>query len=486
MIVSPAGRSVGQRAKGDGDENLPYVPGWQVSMSLFGERTILTVGRLTALIRGVLEENFEHVWVEGEVSNLALPSSGHLYFTLKDSGAQIRCVMFRASVRALRFRLQNGMNLVVRGRVSVYEQRGEYQFLAEYLEPKGIGALQLAFTQLKEKLAQEGLFDESRKKRLPGLPQRIGIVTSTAGAALHDILTVLRRRHAGVDVLIFPVKVQGEGAAEEIAAAIRDFNRYGNVDVLIVGRGGGSMEDLWAFNEEVVARAVSASRIPVVSAVGHEVDFTIADLAADLRAPTPSAAAEMVVKSREELENNLRHLSHRLAHAVGRRMAACGERISGMVRALKDPMLLVGNLFQRIDDLQDRMQRALAAELRLLREGLSGDVHRLRLCHPALAMERCREKMLALDGRMGTAMNRILDGFRERASVDAARLQAFSPLATLRRGYSIARKPEDGTVVRDSCQVQAGDRLEVLFGRGSAECIVEKALSKRDARAPGA
>ncbi len=477
---------MGQRAKGDGDENLPQVPGWQEGMSLFGERAILTVGRLTALIRGVLEENFEHVWVEGEVSNLALPSSGHLYFTLKDSGAQIRCVMFRASARALRFRLQNGMMLVVRGRVSVYEQRGEYQFLAEYLEPKGIGALQLAFTQLKEKLAKEGLFEESRKRRLPGLPQRIGIVTSTAGAALHDILTVLRRRHAGVDVLIFPVKVQGEGAAEEIAAAIRDFNRYGNVDVLIVGRGGGSMEDLWAFNEEVVARAVSASRIPVVSAVGHEVDFTIADLAADLRAPTPSAAAEMVVKSREELENDLRHLSQRLSHAVGRRMAACGERLSGMVRALKDPMLLVGNLIQRIDDLQDRMQRALAADLRLLREGLSGDVHRLRLCHPALAMERCREKMLALDGRMGSAVNRILDGFRERASVDAARLQAFSPLATLQRGYSIARKPEDGTVVRDSCQVQAGDRLEVLFGCGSAECIVEKALSKRDARASGA
>jgi len=452
---------------------------------LFEERTILTVSRLTGLIRGVLEENFEHVWIEGEVSNLALPSSGHLYFTLKDAGAQIRCVMFRASARALRFRLQNGMMLVVRGRVSVYGQRGEYQFLVEYLEPKGVGALQLAFIQLKEKLAKEGLFDESRKKRLPGLPRKIGIVTSTSGAALHDILTVLRRRHACVDVLISPVKVQGEGAAEEIAGAIRDFNRYRDVDVLIVGRGGGSMEDLWAFNEEVVARAVFSSRIPVISAVGHEVDFTIADLAADLRAPTPSAAAEMVVKSREELESNLRHLSHRLSNAIERRLAACRERLGGLQRALKDPMLLVGNLLQRIDDLGDRMQRAMSGDLRLLREGLAGDMHRLRLCHPALAVERSREKVLALDGRMSAAMNRSMDGFRERVSVDAARLQALSPLATLQRGYSVVRKPEDGTVVRDSRQLKTGDRIEVLFGRGSAGCIVEKTLSGQDKRAPG-
>ncbi|MEA5113468.1 MAG: exodeoxyribonuclease VII large subunit [Geobacteraceae bacterium] len=454
-------------------------------MSLFEERTVLTVSRLTGLIRGVLEENFEHVWVEGEVSNLALPSSGHLYFSLKDAGAQIRCVMFRASARALRFKLQNGMMLVVRGRVSVYDQRGEYQFLVEYLEPKGVGALQLAFIQLKDKLAKEGLFDESRKKRLPGLPLKIGIVTSTSGAALHDILTVLRRRHAGVDVLISPVKVQGEGAAEEIAGAIRDFNRYGDVDVMIVGRGGGSMEDLWAFNEEVVARAVFSSRIPVISAVGHEVDFTIADLAADLRAPTPSAAAEMVVKSREELENSLRHLSHRLFNALDRRMSACRERFDGLVRSLKDPMLLVGNLFQRIDDLQGRMQRAMAGDLRLLGEGLSANMHRLRLCHPALAVERCREKLLALDGRMNSAFSHNLDGCRERASVNAARLHAYSPLATLLRGYSIVRKPEGGMVIRDSRQVDTGDRLEVLFGRGSAECVVEKKLPEKNTRGPG-
>lgn len=440
---------------------------------MFEERTILTVSRLTGLIRGVLEENFEHVWVEGEVSNLALPSSGHLYFTMKDAGAQIRCVMFRASARALRFKLQNGMMLVVRGRVSVYDQRGEYQFIVEYLEPKGVGALQLAFIQLKEKLAKEGLFEESRKKPLPGLPLRIGIVTSSSGAALHDILTVLRRRHAGVDVLISPVKVQGEGAAEEIAAAIRDFNRYGGVDVLIVGRGGGSIEDLWPFNEEVVARAICSSRIPVISAVGHEVDFTIADLAADLRAPTPSAAAEMVVKSREEMENHLQHLSHRLYNALDRRMAFCRERLNNNMKALKDPMMLVGNLFQRIDELRDRMLRALRGELRVLKEGLAGDMHRLKLSHPVLDIERCRERLLALDARMGNAITRILGGHRERASVNAARLHAYSPLATLERGFSIVRL-EDGTLVRDSRQIETGDRLVLLFGHGTAVCVVEK------------
>src|SRR5512136_2779310 len=270
-------------------------------MDIFADKRILTVSRLTALIRSTLEENFEHVWVEGEVSNLSTPSSGHLYFTLKDAGAQLRCVMFKGAVRNLRFRLKDGMGLILRGRITVYEQRGDYQLIAEYAEPLGIGALQLAFEQLKERLVREGLFDESRKKPLPVLPQRIGVVTSPTGAAIHDILTVVNRRFANVQILIVPVRVQGDGAAAEIAAAIDDVNRYGAVDVMIVGRGGGSLEDLWAFNEEAVARAIARSRIPVISAVGHETDYTIADFAADLRAPTPSAAAELAVKDRDEL-----------------------------------------------------------------------------------------------------------------------------------------------------------------------------------------
>ncbi len=296
-------------------------------MELFSDRKILTVSRLTALIKGVLEENFEHVWVEGEISNLAMPVSGHLYFTLKDAAAQLRCVMFRASSRALRFKPKDGMGVVVRGRVSLFEPRGEYQLIVEYLEPQGIGALQLAFSQLKERLAKEGLFAEAHKKPIPRLPQRIGVVTSATGAAIHDILNVLNRRFANVEVLIYPVKVQGEGAAREIAQAVKDFNRYGNIDVMIVGRGGGSIEDLWAFNEEVVARAIYHSRIPVISAVGHEVDFTIADFVADLRAPTPSAAAELVVKSKAELDAELDALSHRLRQAIHRSLADCRGKV---------------------------------------------------------------------------------------------------------------------------------------------------------------
>lgn len=444
-------------------------------MDLFAEKRILTVSQLTQLIRGVLEENFEHVWLEGEVSNLATPASGHLYFTLKDAGAQIRCVLFRASARAIRFKIQNGTGLVLRGRVSVFDQRGEYQFIAEYLEPKGIGALQLAFNQLKEKLAREGLFDEAHKKPLPGLPRRIGVVTSATGAAIHDILTVLKRRHASVEVLIIPVKVQGEGAAREIAAAIRDFNLYREVDVLIVGRGGGSMEDLWAFNEEVVARAISASRIPVVSAVGHEVDFTIADFVADLRAPTPSAAAEMVVRSREELEGEVRHLTKRLSSAMGRRLDGIRERSEGLIRSLKDPSLLVGHLSQRVDDLAARVEDALLRNLHRRRERLDALAHRLRIMNPAVETERCRERLLTLSAMMENAMQRLLDGLREQTAVNGARLHVLSPLATLDRGYCIARRLPDGAIIREAVLLEPGDRLGLTFRRGSARCVVESA-----------
>jgi exodeoxyribonuclease VII large subunit len=440
---------------------------------MFTEKRILTVSQLTALIREVVEENFEHVWLEGEVSNLAVPASGHLYFTLKDAGAQIRCVLFRASSRALKFKIQNGMALVLRGRVSVYDQRGEYQFIAEYLEPKGIGALQLAFVQLKEKLAREGLFDESHKKSLPGLPRRIGVVTSTSGAAIHDILTVLRRRHAGVEVLIRPVTVQGEGAAAEIAAAIRDFNRYRDVDVLIVGRGGGSMEDLWAFNEEQVARAIHASRIPVISAVGHEVDYTISDFVADLRAPTPSAAAELVVKSRQELDAELSNLSHRLTLAMERIIAGTRGRTEGLLASLKDPSLWVGHLMQRVDELSDRAERALQGKLSLSRERFSGLSHRLHIRHPALELERFRERLVIASDRMASAMHRMIEGAREKTAVNAARLSVLSPLATLERGYSITRSFPEGAIIRTSTQLRSGDHVIVTFRQGSASCVIE-------------
>src|SRR5512136_382311 len=325
-------------------------------MDLFAEKRILTVTQLTSLIRGVLEENFEHVWVEGEVSNLAMPVSGHLYFTLKDAGAQLRCVMFRASARVLKFKPKDGMGLIVRGRVSLFEPRGEYQLIVEYLEPQGIGALQLAFAQLKERLAKEGLFDEAHKKPIPRLPQRIGVVTSVTGAAIHDILNVLDRRFANVEVLICPVKVQGEGAAAEIAGAVKDFNRYGEIDVMIIGRGGGSMEDLWAFNEETVARAIYHSRIPVISAVGHETDYTISDFVADLRAPTPSAAAELVVRDKKEIKNILHYLQGRLENEAVQIVQGYRTHLSHLVRVFREPEKKIEDHFLRLDDLLNRLR----------------------------------------------------------------------------------------------------------------------------------
>jgi len=444
-------------------------------VEIFADKRILTVSQLTALVRGVLEENFEHVWVEGEVSNVAMPSSGHLYFTLKDGGAQIRCVMFRASARALRFRVENGMELILRGRVTVYDQRGEYQLIVEYAEPKGVGALQLAFIQLKERLAKEGLFDEIVKKPLPMLPNCIGIVTSSTGAAIHDILKILKRRFVNVEVLICPVRVQGEGAAREIAAAVRDFNLYKKVDVIIVGRGGGSLEDLWPFNEEIVARAIYESRIPVVSAVGHEVDYTIADFVADLRAPTPSAAAELVVKNKAELAAEVDNLSRRLEYSMRHILGEFRSRVEGLSRAVKDPSMLLGYLVQRVDDLYERLNRSFLTGMMQRRERLASMTNHLRLTNPEVELERCRERLLRLSARLDTAMRGILDQNRETVAVTIARFQALSPLATLARGYAIARKLPDGVVVRESSQIDAGDRLDLTFHRGSAVCIVESA-----------
>jgi exodeoxyribonuclease VII large subunit len=447
-------------------------------MELFNDRTILTVSRLTALIKGVLEENFEHVWVEGEVSNLAMPASGHLYFTLKDAGAQLRCVMFRASARALKFKPKDGMGLVVRGRLSLFEPRGEYQLIVEYLEPLGIGALQLAFAQLKERLAAEGLFAEAHKKPIPKLPQRIGIVTSATGAAVHDILNVLNRRFANVEVLIYPVKVQGEGAAAEIARAVREFNRYGHIDVMIVGRGGGSIEDLWAFNEEVVARAIYHSRIPVISAVGHEVDFTIADFVADLRAPTPSAAAELVIKSKAELAAELDALSHRLRQGIRRRLADYGGRMHALTRSLKDPSMLIGHLAQHIDHFSERLNFAWRGELKRRRDRLAFLRNHLRLTNPALTVERGRELLVTLFTRGEHGLHCIVEKYRERVAVNSGKLQALSPLQTLSRGYAIACLLPEGTVVKGSEQLAPGDRIDLTFQRGGAVCTVDETRSR--------
>jgi len=390
---------------------------------------ILTVSRLAALLKEVVEENFAQVLVEGEISNFSIPASGHCYFSLKDEAAQLRAVMFRSQARLLPFRPENGMRVILFGRVSLYPQRGEVQLIAESIEPRGVGSLQVAFEQLKTKLAGEGLFAEERKRPLPSFPRTVGVVTSGTGAAIHDILQVLRRRGAGLRVLLRPVRVQGEGAALEIAEAIADHNRQRTADVLIVGRGGGSLEDLWAFNEEVVARAIHASAIPVISAVGHETDFTIADFVADLRAPTPSAAAELVTKSRLELEGHLDHLTLRLAGQMQRRLDLLGERLEGLSRRLRSPLEQLALQRRRQEELQWRLQQAM---LRPLRESAG--------------------ELAALAGR----------------------LDALSPLRTLERGYAIAFAEKNGRAVLDTSTLVVGDRLRLRFARGAARATVDE------------
>lgn len=443
-------------------------------MQIFAEKTIVTVSQLTSLVRGVLEDNFDHVWVEGELSNLAMPHSGHMYFSLKDADAQIRCVMFRASARALKFKPRDGMCFIVRGRLSVFETRGEYQLVVEYLEPKGVGALQLAFIQLKERLAKEGLFSQDHKKSLPLLPQRIGVVTSATGAAIHDILHILNRRFANVQVVLRPVKVQGDGAATEIAAAIADLNRFGGIDVMIVGRGGGSLEDLWAFNEEVVARAIYHSRIPVISAIGHEVDFTIADFVADLRAATPSAAAELVVKSKAELAGQLDALSHRLNLAMRRYLNEQWGELNALATSVKDPTLLLEHLSQKADYLEGRLRRAIRQLVIRHKETLYVLNNRLRLQHPGLQVERGRESLLVCRARLEKVTERHLDKYRQALAVNAGKLQALSPLATLSRGYSIVRHGPQGGVVMDASQLAPGNSVDIVFKKGCACCLVDR------------
>ncbi len=396
------------------------------------QTSILTVSRLNALLREVVEDNFMQVLVEGEISNFSTPASGHCYFSLKDANAQLRSVMFRSQSRLLGFTPQNGMQVICRGRVTLYTQRGELQLVVESLEPKGVGSLQLAYEQLKARLAAEGLFDGGRKRPLPAFPETVGVVTSATGAAIHDILNVLRRRGAGVRVLLRPVRVQGEGAAAEIAAAITELNRHGEADVLIVGRGGGSLEDLWAFNEEAVARAIYGSRIPVISAVGHEVDYSIADFVADLRAATPSAAAELVARSRLELEGHLDHLVLRLAGQMRNRLDLCHERVGGLLCRLRSPQQTLAMHQNRRQELERRLQLAMRRQLH--------------------------------------------DGNRQLAAL-SDRLHSLSPLQTLARGYAIVLDGNTGQAVRDAATLSAGDVVEIRFHKGRASATIVEAGS---------
>jgi exodeoxyribonuclease VII large subunit len=439
-------------------------------------RRILTVTELTARVRTLLEERFNNVWVEGELSNCRIWNTGHMYFTLKDGGAQIRGVMFRSALRLLRFKPQDGMRVVARGRISVYDAKGEYQILCEHLEPEGLGALQLAFDQLKKRLAAEGLFDERRKRRLPALPRKIGVVTSLEGAAVRDIIKVLRRRYPNVHIVIRPTRVQGEGAALDIARAMSAIGKVAGIDVVIVGRGGGSIEDLWAFNEEVTARAIAGCPVPTISAVGHETDVTIADFVADLRAPTPSAAAEMVVARRDDFCARLDRLAHRVNATMMTRLHRCDSRLR-MLESRASYTGMRGRLAMRgrhVSDLAHALGRTIRARLatrersyQTLRLSLETFDLRRRLAH-------IRSRLIEVDGRLSVATARKRHRADARFRSTAARLEALSPLGVLGRGYAVCWNADRTAIIRDAATVAAGQQVRVTLAHGELACEVKK------------
>lgn len=448
-----------------------------MSQSLFEfptKRKILSVTELTQQVKGLLEKNFAEVWVQGEISNYRPAGSGHLYFTLKDSGAQLRAVCFRNQARYLKFKPQDGISVIARGRLSIYEARGEYQLYVELLEPEGLGALQLAFEQLKAKLATEGLFDPARKKPLPVLPRTVGVVTSPTGAVIRDILRVLKRRFQNMNVLVYPVKVQGEGAGKEIAGGIEYFNRHKLVDVMMVARGGGSLEDLWAFNEEVVARAIAGSKIPVISAVGHETDFTIADFVADLRAPTPSAAAEQVVHRKQDYVAELQHRARRMSQILRLKLSEARERLTElkMHRVFQTLAARLEERAQRVDDIVASLDRSLRARLSSAREGWLGastaivryDFRRFLVLKRAQGKER--------EALLGMKFHAYLVDRKHRVKQVESILRERSPLAILGRGYSITRDAL-GNIVRDAAAVPVGSDISVRLARGELGATIK-------------
>jgi exodeoxyribonuclease VII large subunit len=438
-------------------------------------RRVWTVRELVTAVRTHIEREYSDTWVEGEISNFRAHDSGHLYFTLKDQSSQIRVVMFRSSARLLRFRPEDGMQVVVRGRVTIYEDRGELQISAEYLEPKGAGALQIAFEQLKAKLEAEGLFDAARKKPIPTLPRRIGVVTSPQAAALRDILNILQRRHHTANVLIFPAQVQGEAAPLEVSAGVRYFNKARNVDVIIVARGGGSAEDLAAFNHEGLARAIAESHIPIISAVGHETDFTILDFVADLRAPTPSAAAELVIRSRQEIEEQAEGLHQRLARAMRYRLLMGRQALTELAQhgAFVRMMEAIHHRQQKLDDLLYRLERAERQKL---------EQHRRRWEMAAAAVRHydVRRRLAGirqeLDARMAALTaaikTRLLEG-KSRLDRLAGQIEALSPLAILERGYALVFD-SSGKLLKDAARVKAGDEISARLARGGLTATVKK------------
>ena len=427
---------------------------------------------MTGLLRTSIEERFSDIWLEGELSNLRAPGSGHVYCTLKDKTSQIRAVLFRSTAVRLRFALQEGLQVIVRGRLTVYEPRGEYQIVLDTVEPKGIGALQLAFEQLKERLAAEGLFDQDRKKSIPIFPRAVGVITSLTGAAIRDILAVLRRRWPTLHILIAPVQVQGESAGRQIAEALTALNDLGSVDVIIVGRGGGSLEDLWSFNEEVVVRAIAASHVPVVSAVGHEIDVTLADFVADLRSPTPSAAAEAVVPVLAETVERLLELKVRLGQVMLRHCAFERQRLDNGIRGVADVRFRLQEAAQRTDDMVDRLREMVQQLLAAGRERLHGVQRNLSGLNPILAIKQGLATVPQLSKRLEGQMGVMLAQHRHRIHATLAQLNTLSPLAILGRGYSILQTVPAGKILHRAKDVGVGQELEAQLASGRLSCTV--------------
>lgn len=438
-----------------------------------GSPPIYSVAQLTRRIKSLLEEQIGLVWVAGEISNLRLATSGHAYFTLKDAASQIDAVAFKGRLARFKFAPENGLQVLVYGQISVYEKRGSYQLLIEEMQPKGLGALQLAYERLKKKLLEEGLFAEEHKKKLPLLPRRIGIVTSPTGAAIRDILQVIRRRFANVHILLCPARVQGDGAAEEIASGIGILDRYG-VDVMIVGRGGGSLEDLWAFNEEVVARAIYAANTPIISAVGHEIDYTLSDFVADLRAPTPSAAAELVVREQNALAEKIT-LSHARLERAARQLleqASSRHRRCKSSYAFSRPETLWREQRQQLDELLARLDRCPRETVRRFRERIEKAQRLMAAFSPQKRLERQSTQLKALRQRLcqnGSSMPELL---RNRFRHLPARLNALSPLGVLSRGYALAFKKPDMNVLYGVSQASVGDDLSIWLGSGEIDATV--------------
>ncbi len=439
---------------------------------------IYTISRLNREVRTVLEEVFPAVWVQGEISNLAKPASGHLYFSLKDSAAQVRCAMFKNRQSGLRFEPENGMQVMARANVGLYEGRGEFQLIIQSLEPAGAGALQLAFEALKQKLSAEGLFDEEHKKQFPPFPETIGIITSATGAAVRDILSILKRRYPSGNIIIYPTMVQGDGAGQEIAKTIKLAEQRNECDVFILTRGGGSIEDLWAFNEEVVARTIFDITTPIVSGVGHEIDFTIADFVADQRAATPSAAAELISPDSMDVLSKLKHREQQLARTQKQTLHNFHSRVELLSKRITHPKQRLMELIQRTDEYTMRLKHSIERQLSNEKMAITGMISKINRLNPSHSIARQIEKVNVLQAQFKKSINRTLEKAKDEVSSLEHILNTVSPVSTLERGYAIVTEQKTNKIVRNTKHIKSGDQLRIRLATSEIDSTVDTIYEK--------